>query len=257
MTMIAAFKTKIEKSNIIFMACDSRVNFPTESGKEIAYTDEAHKIIQINERLLIAYSGDYYFANEAISSVDISVIDFTKSEFEIASIVSNQLCNSFRGKNTDFFICAKNKNWELYKIDSCTFIPQPKVPGLHLIGMGEHEQSEFRNAHENARNSIVPNSFEGFYINPLLSAFNNCYGQDINGLVSIYILDDRGVTRAGIAQNRDGENWVADSPEGDTTRRFVNGRPFGSTNLNYKKVHDDRNNYYNTLSKFLQKKRRK
>jgi hypothetical protein len=260
MTMISAFITKGIPTNdaiTVYLACDSRVNFASDNGVQISYTDKASKVIILNDFLVIAYAGDYYKANLAIETINQNSVDINKNIYSIALDISNQLQESFEGENTSFLLCIKNDNWNVYEVDSETFIPKPKLVGLHLLGMGEEEQSKFREAHDQAREEIInPSSLDGFYTTPLLSAYHQCFNQGINGIVSFYVLNKFEITRPGIGVSNDSENWLVYSPEKNSTTRFVNGNPFGSTNVDFREIKTNGNKYYNDLRKFLIDKRK-
>lgn len=257
MTMISALITKgVVTDDAVYLACDSRVNFSSDSsGKHEAFTDEADKVRIINESLVIAYAGDYYRANKAIDKINKDTAkNSSLNIYDIAMDITNKLHENFTGMSTSFLVCIKQDHWNVYEINSETFIPQPKSIGLHLIGMGEKEQEVFRNAFEKAREDTVPPTIDGYHTISLLSAYQQSFSKDINGVISFYILKNSGITRNGIAVNNDQENWVAYSPGKNGTTRFINGKPFGSTKSDYKKIKDGSKSYYNDIRKFLGKR---
>jgi ATP-dependent protease HslVU (ClpYQ) peptidase subunit len=258
MTIISAFITSgVPTDDAIYLASDSRVNFATDQGMHLSNTDEASKIIVVNDYIVIGYAGDYYKANLAIEAIRKDIIDLNNNIFDIAVDLSNQLRENFTGQNTSFLIFVKKEKWYGYQVESNTFIPQPKSLGLHLIGMGEEEQEEFRKAYDQSfKDNINPPSIDGLYTIPLLSAYHHCFSQDVNGIISFYILNNLGITRPGIGVNNDNTNWLVYSPEKHGTIRIVNGKNYGSTSQDFSKIKTKSALYHNDLRKFLNNKKR-
>jgi ATP-dependent protease HslVU (ClpYQ) peptidase subunit len=256
MTIIAAFITSGLPDDGIYLAGDSRVNFATDQGTHLSNTDEANKIIVVNDNIVIGYAGDYYKANLAIEAIGRAKVDLNKNIFEIALDLSIQLRENFTGQNTSFLIFVRKDKWSVYQVESNKFIPKPISPGLNLIGMGKKEQENFRKAFDQARKDIDPRSLDGFYISSLLRAYHQCFSEDVNGIVSFYILNNLGINRAGIGVNNDNTNWLFYSPEKNGTTRFVNGKKFGSTNQDFRNIKTKSSLYHNDLRKFLKNKMR-
>lgn len=251
MTLIAAMVVKgPPPMDSIYLASDSRVNFHTDSNKFSSYTDRGDKVIIVNENILIAYAGDYYRSNMVIEAMDVSEFNYRSDSYNNALKVCEHISYKWDSKyqDTSFFICirdTRNNKWSLYNVDSHAFIPKPGSIGLNLIGMGKNEHEKFTQAFQKSIETISPPTIEGLYMIPISTAYQEIFNQDVNGILSFYILDLNGIRRTGIAINNDGENWVAYSPNQQGSTRFVTGKPYGSTSKDYKDIKTTANKEFN------------